>query len=140
MKAPKVFIDSNVWFSAFYGSRNCEKIVKAHTQDKIKAIISQQVLREVTKNFTQKMPSALKPFTKSITISPPIIIRDPLEISKYVKSLAHPKDQIILASAILAKVNYLITGNIKDFKVEEIKKKTKIEVVAPKQAVKLLKL
>ncbi|MBU0569318.1 putative toxin-antitoxin system toxin component, PIN family [Patescibacteria group bacterium] len=109
MKAPKVFIDSNVWFSAFYGSTNCEKITKAHTEDKIKAVISQNVLQEIVKNFTQKMPKALNPFITSVSVSPPKIIRDPLKIPKYIKSLAHPKDQMILSSAILAKTPYFVT-------------------------------
>ena len=140
MKTPTVFIDSNVWFSAFYGSTNCDKITKAHTENKIKAVISQKVLQEIVKNFTQKMPNALDPFIKSVSVSPPKIIRNPLKIPKYVKSLAHPKDQTILSSAILAKVNYFITGNTKHFKVDEIKKKTKIKVVTPNQAVEILNL
>ena len=110
------------------------------TGQEIKAFISQKVLKEIVKNFTQKIPGALDTFIKSISKSTPVIIRDPLKISKSITSLAHPKDQKILASATMAKVDYFVTGNIKDFKINEIKKKTKIKVVTPKQAVKILKL
>jgi len=140
MKTPKVFIDSNVWFSAFYGSANCEKITEAHTENKIKAVISQKVLQEIVKNFTQKMPNALDPFIKTVSVIPSKIIRDPTKIPQHVKSLAHPKDQNILASAILAKVNCFVTDNTKHFKTNEIKKKTGIKIVTPKQAVKILNL
>jgi putative PIN family toxin of toxin-antitoxin system len=140
MKAPKVFIDSNVWFSALYGSENCEKIIKAHAENRIKAVISQKVLKEVVKNFTQKMPKALVPFKKLILTSPPKTIINPRKANKKIISLVSKEDQIIFSSAILAKTPYFITGNIKGFKTDEIEKKTGIRIITPKQAVEILKL
>ena len=34
----KIFIDTNIWFSFFYGSNNCEKLINAHAEGKIKAV------------------------------------------------------------------------------------------------------
>lgn len=137
---PRVFLDSNILFSAFYGSANCEKIIKAHQERKIIAVVSQQVVEESTKNTRAKIPEALTYFESLLTSNPPELISDPIVLSSKTKSLISPKDQPIFTSAHLAKVDYFVTGNIKDFKVKELKNITDIKVLTPKQLVEALGL
>lgn len=137
---PRVFLDSNIWFSAVYGSSNCEKIIKAHTNEKIIAVISQQVLEESIRNIREKMPQRITSFQKLFSSYPPIMVSDPESIDNKIKDLVDSKDQSILTSAILAEVDYFVTGNIKDFQVNKLEKLTKIKIMTPKEIVAELKL
>ena len=55
-KIIRIFIDTNVWFSSFYGSENCQKIIKAHKEEKITAIVSDLVIGEIVRNVKKKLP------------------------------------------------------------------------------------
>lgn len=137
---PSVFLDSNVWFSIVYGSSNCEKIIKAYTDERIIAVISQQVLEESIRNIKEKIPQKLISFQKLFSSNPPVMVPDPESIDNKIKDLVDSKDQSIFTSAILAEVDYFVTGNIKDFQRTKLQKLTKIKIMTPKEAVKVFKL
>lgn len=137
---PRVFLDSNIWFSAFYHSPNCENLIDAYKNKKIKAVISQQVLDEVARNIKEKIPLQLSNFQNLILSIPPEIIADPKIIPSTIKNLISAEDRSIFTSAIMAKVKFFITGNIKDFKVEKLEKLTGIKILTPSQAVLIFKL
>ncbi len=136
----EVFIDTNVWFSAFYGSKTCQKVVGGHLAGKINAVISQKVLKELVKNLQKKIPRAIPNFQRTFINVPPKIVPDPLEINKNLKSLVELKDQKIFCSAYSAKVDYFVTGNIRHFQVKKLEKLTGIKILTPKQAVDLFRL
>ena len=137
-KAPLVFIDTNVWFSAFYGSKNSEKILKAYIEGKIRAVICRKVLKELVRNIEAKVPGAFVPLKKFLELTSPVIIQDPSVIQTGVRTLVDKKDQVILQSAVSLKVKYFITGNLKDFNVGGIRKKYGIKVMSPGEAVRVL--
>lgn len=134
----KAFIDTNVWFSAFYGSANCQVILVAYTKGKFEAIISRTVIRELIKNLGNKFPKGLDLVGKFLASYPPEMVEAVTEISLSLKNLADLKDLPILQEAYSAKVKYFVTGNIKDFDVTMIKKKLNIQVISPADFVKLL--
>ena len=135
-----IFSDTNVLFSAFYGSPNNERILQAHILDKIKLVISQKVLEELVRNVRRKEPQALNIVEKFLQTTPPKIVKNPGSISPGVKKLVHPKDQIIFQSAVNAKVKYFVTGNTKDYNARALLKKYKIAVLTPSQTVQKLSL
>lgn len=139
MKPERVFLDTNVWFSALYGSNNCLKLVQAHIEEKIQAVISWKVLDELIINLNKKAPRTVPIFKDIITFSPPLVVQD-REISSQIETLVDKKDRKIFASAMKAKAKYFVTGNTKDFKVSKLGKITGIRVISPKQAVELFKL
>ena len=120
-----VFSDTNVLFSAFYGSPNNERILQAHILDKIKLVISQKVLEELVRNVRRKEPHALNIVQKFLHNTPPRIIKNPSSISPGIKKLVHPKDQTIFQAAVNARVKYFVTGNTKDYSVANLQKKYK---------------
>lgn len=134
----KVFIDTNVWFSAFYGSKNCQAIITAHLQKKITAVVSQRVINETLINIKRKAPHTLLSFKQFMTSSPPELVVDPPMIDPKTKQLVEFKDQPIFVSAMIARVDYFVTGNIKDFKVKELKKVSGIKVITPKKMVEII--
>lgn len=136
----KVFADTNVWFSALYGSSNCERLLRAHLEHKISLVVSQQILKELVRNIQKKIPGAIPVFEKIFMSCPPEIISDPDKIDSKIKKLIDPKDQPIFTSALLAKINLFVTGNIKDFKIKELEKLTGIKIITPKEAVEILEL
>lgn len=127
----RVFIDSNIWFSAFYGSKNCEKIIQAGRDGKIIHIISQQILKEIVRNLSEKKPDQLENFKNFIVNFPPEIVRDPKKILPDFKKLIAPEDTPLFMAAVLAKVDYFVTGNIKDFNVKKLEKLTGIKILTP---------
>ncbi len=133
---PLFFIDTNVWFSAFYGSPNSEKIIKAHTEGKIKAVVSRQVLRELVSNINKKIPKALDLLKKLMEFAPPMVVENTDRISPLVAKYVHKKDQIIFQSAINSKSKIFVTGNIKHFGPKHI---SNVKIVTPKEAVGLIK-
>lgn len=135
-----VFVDTNVWFSAFYGSNHCQKIVLAHLDGKIKAVISQDVLAELVRNTRMKIPRALPALEKLLKFSPPVIAKSVTRISKAHLDLADKKDLPILLSARSIGAKIFVTGNLKDFNPNKIKATLKMEVTSPKDLVKLLHL
>lgn len=136
----KVFLDTNVWFSAFYGSDNCGRIVELHAQKKIEAVVSKLVVQELTQNLGNKFPQGLKLVADFFSKFPPEMADDCFEIDRKFKNLADVKDLPILLSAYSAQVEYFVTGNIKDFAVKKIFDKLKIKIIRPKDFVKLFHL
>src|SRR3989344_857543 len=98
-KTPRVFIDTNVWFSAFYGSPNCLQIVEFHKDGKIKAFVSQKILQELTKNIKLKLPRAFQLLETLLLNAPPEIVSDPPSLDKRIINLIDIKDQKIFCSA-----------------------------------------
>src|SRR3989338_1262487 len=110
---PRVFLDTNVWFSSYYGSANCAILVTAHLHGIIRAVISQQVLEVIIRNIQKKLPEALPDFERLTANNPPDVIVSPSTIPQEIKVLVDPKDQRIFASAMSAAVPYFVTGNTK---------------------------
>ena len=133
-----VFIDTNVWFSAFYGSANAGKILKAHVGGELKAVISQDVLAELARNIKKKYPKALGVLRDFLEASPPVILSRPKTTSLLIQKLVEKKDRVIFQSVVNAKIKYFITGNLKDFNVSKIEKELGIYIVSPREAIEKL--
>jgi predicted nucleic acid-binding protein len=110
----KVFIDTNVWFSAFFGSPNSETLLNAHVDKNIEVVASQEVIRELIRNIKNKFPSAFRSVQDFFKSTPPIIIKDPIKTSPQVESLVHIKDRLIFQSALDAKINKFDSGELKN--------------------------
>lgn len=132
MKQRCVFIDSNIWFSAIYKTGICSQLLQILHQNKWMIVVSELVLEEILRNIEAKKPSASQLASEYIKTIDPIVVKNPDEtlLDPYL-GLAHPDDLPILVSAIQYHCRYFITGNIKDFQVESIKKRTKLKVMTP---------
>jgi|SRR3990172_9820872 len=136
---PRVFIDTNVWFSAFYGSPNSDRILKAHVTGQIRGVISQKVLHELVENISKKIPPALPSLRAFLEAAPPEILADPEEVPPNIALLAHKKDRLILTAADQGQVKILVTENIKDFKPAGILQQLQIEIITPAELAARLK-
>ena len=132
MKQRCVFIDSNIWFSAVYKTGICSQLLQILCQNKWMIVVSELVLEEILRNIEAKKPSASQLASEYIKTINPVVVKNPDEtlLDPYL-GLAHPDDLPILVSAIQYHCRYFITGNIKDFRVKLIQKRTKLKIVTP---------
>jgi conserved hypothetical protein TIGR00305 len=132
MKNKKIFIDSNVWFSAFYKKGVCSNLIETLHQLNFGIVICELVLEEILKNIKQKIPDALPLVIEYLKIIKPTVVKNPKkEVALKYKNLASLKDIPILISAFEYRCQYFITGNIKDFKVKLIEKKLNLKIIKP---------
>lgn len=137
---PLVFMDSNVFFSGLYSSIGPAGIcLELFVNGKLRVVISQQVLEEVVRTIKEKLPEALPSFMKLLLNAPLIIVKDPStrEASSWSK-IINNEDAGILASAITANSDYLVTGDKHFFASESIAEKSGLRIVTPAQLLKEL--
>ena len=137
-KKVKVFVDSNVWFSAFYKKGVASRLLEKLANKKYEVVISQLVLEEVAINIKKKLPSILPLVHNFFQQYPTVVIKNlSLKALKKHASLADKKDLPILTSALNYKCGYFVTGNIKDFEIGKIKKKCGLKILNPRKMLTL---
>lgn len=136
---PRVFVDSNVWFSAFYKKGTASELINSFLQKRFEIVISEQVLEEVLKNIKNKIPQALHLAYQFFQVCPLTIIKDPQlkELEKFA-GLAEKKDLPILIPALKYDCRFFITGNKKDFRIRKIKKNHHLVILNPREALTAL--
>ena len=81
-----------------------------------KLVISPLVLEESRRNIAKKLPTFMPVFTDLIaTIQPQVVVNPSVEECQRWITIIEAKDAPIIAAAISAKVNRLLTLNTKDF-------------------------
>lgn len=137
MRKTRVFVDSNVWISAFYKKGIASDLIDRLFQKKFKVVISELVLEEIIRNIEKKVPEALFLVYRFFQEYPIIVVRNPKigQLKKF-SELAQKKDLPILISALNYKCGFFITGNKKDFKIAKIKKQHHLSVLNPREMLK----
>ena len=132
-----VFIDSNIWFSAFYKEGSCSKLLENIKSLGWKVFISELVLEEVIRNIQLKIPNTLSFFVNYLKENKIVVLKNPPSklLTQY-KKLAKFEDLPIIVAAVESKCNYFITGNIKDFNLTLINKINKIKILTPAEFLK----
>jgi len=130
----KVFVDSNVWFSAFYKKGVASDLISKLLRKKFEIVVSELVLEEVIKNIGKKLPAALSLVYQFFRECPVTVIKNPKirQIQRFA-GLAQRKDLPILVSVLNYKCNFFVTGNKKDFKISSIKKQHNLLVLSPRE-------
>lgn len=134
MRKARVFIDSNVWFSAFYNKGVASDLIERLLQEKFEVVISELVLEEIIRNIEKKVSRALSLVYRFFQEYPITVVRNPKigQLQKF-RGLAQKKDLPILVSALNYKCNFFITGNKKDFKISRIKKRHHLLILNPRE-------
>lgn len=134
MEKVKIFIDSNVWFSAFYKKGVASDLVSELLQRKFEIAVSELVLEEIIRNIEKKLPAALSLVYQFFQECPVTVIKNPKinQLQKFT-GLVQKKDLLILASALNYKCAFFVTGNKKDFKIAKIKKRYHLLILNPRE-------
>ena len=137
----RAFLDSNVWYSGLHSPNGAPgKVLALFVDDEIQAVISRLVLEEVIEAVKSKMPEKLNAFKELLLHYPPEVCPDPTaeEISRCA-GLIHVEDAPILAAAIAAKVDYLVSGDRHFLSNAATMEKLGVKVVSPAQFLRILR-
>ena len=113
----RVFADSSILIAGAGSRTGASRGVLTMAEISLfKLVISQQVLDECELNLRKKLPAAQPIFAQLLTaIDPELRPNPPLEESVRWIAIIEAKDGTILAAAVLANVDRLLSLNTKDF-------------------------
>ena len=131
-KKIKVFLDSNVWFSALYTDLEGSYpslILKLAQEELFELYFSALVELELRYNVQKKIPAKEKKIDILLKGAKRLVdVRFDLKLLNRLSE----KDQIIISTAIYHKMDVFITGNIRDFSYLLGKKIGKTLILTPK--------
>ena len=131
----KIFIDTNIFISAFFFDSNERKIV-THRSKKIKYFTSEQVIDEIQSVLLNKFnvdENTIKEFVAKIMLEF-VLVRPDYNLNIIIRD---KKDTNILKSSIAANCKYLITG---DKDLLTLKQIENTKIITSKQLIELLKI
>jgi len=137
----RIFLDSNVFISGIYSPIGAPyKILRLHSLAGLSIVVCQLVINEVIKNLKAKKPEGLPVLYRLLYNSPPEIVANPGEedISIW-KDYLDNEDAIILAAAIGARVDCLISGDRHFHSTEMKSQKLNLKILTPAEFVAALK-
>ena len=133
--SPRVFLDSNVFFSGLYSSEGPPgMILSRFIEGRLRVVISRQVLDEVVETIRDRLPDDLPFLRKLLMSAPPEIVEDPTPegVARWAKVI-QAGDAAILAAAVAAQPDYLITGDKHFLANGGVAEKSGLEIVTPAQ-------
>ncbi len=113
----RIFADANILIAGADSRSGASHAVLSMAEIGLfKLVVSRQVLDEAERNLRNKLPRALPKFAEFLSIIELEILPDPAddECVKW-EPFIEAKDAPILAAAILAKVDRILSLNTKDF-------------------------
>jgi uncharacterized protein len=135
----RVFLDTNVLFSALYSSVGAPSaILEAYLRGQIEVVVSRQVLEELVRTIHQKRPQLIARLYFFLEQAPFEVQPDPApdEAARW-EPVIHPSDASILAAAVAARPDFLITGNRRHF-TSEVAAEASLRVISPAEFVEIL--
>jgi predicted nucleic acid-binding protein len=117
MPKSKVFFDSSALVAGIISASGAANALLQLAEIEIlDIVISEQVIAETERALAKKSPRNLPDFRLAIKVVRPIIVEEtPKEVEKCLYMISDPDDAPILAAAIKAKVDFLVTHNRKHF-------------------------
>ena len=114
----RVFLDANVYFAGCYSPTGASAwMLTLARQKHVTLVASRLVLREAERNLrqksTQRVVGAFRRFLRETKVMMMPTLPDQV-LARYEHAI-HPKDVPVLASAVEAKVDYLLTLDRKHF-------------------------
>lgn len=133
-----VFVDSSVFFTAVNSPTGGS--AKLFTLKNIKLVVSPVVLTETERNLRNKLQSYhLARFFKLVAKTQILDQKPDLSLVKKAQKVIEEKDSVILAEAKLAKCDFLVTLDKKDFLNEKVTRFLKPKVaLTPKELIEIL--
>lgn len=136
-KEVRVFLDSNVILSGLFSDKGPPRIILDLLCLDLPLLIGmtgQYNLIEIERNLKKKMPDVIPIYKKYFPkLNLEIIPLPSLEKIKSLSGHISDKDIPILASAIIGKADFLVTGDKKDFAKPSLKGKYSFKITTPSE-------
>lgn len=129
----KVFLDTSALIAGIISPTGAaHEILRMCEIGLIELFMSKQVITEADRNISSKLPALILDYRLLMQALAPIMAEDPPlnEVERFVK-IIHDQDAPILASAVRAKVDYLITWNTRHFLKSEVKAAVNFKIMTP---------
>jgi predicted nucleic acid-binding protein len=114
----RVFLDANVYFAGCFSPDGASALIlQLARQGSFQVVASRLVLREAERNLRRKAPKkTLQAFRDFLKATPLTIVSTPKEavLERYA-DVIHPKDVPVLAAAVEARVEYVVTLDRRHF-------------------------
>lgn len=137
-KVSKVFIDSSVLIAAAISpTGSARELITKALRSKIQVVISDLVIEETQRNLTEKVPKALPSLQLFLEALNPEVVTPTKSLVGRVAKMVEAKDAPIVAGAVIAEADYLVSFDRKhllQYK-QEIKENFKIKVVTPDELI-----
>lgn len=129
----KVFVDTNVLIAGIASVSGASgTLLDLCEAGIVQMVISRQVVIEADRNVSSKLPGLVEPFRRFMLDLAPLMTEEPSAASlEKCKGLVDPKDVAILAAALDAEVDFLITLDKKHFLKASIPQALGIKVLSP---------
>lgn len=132
---PKVFLDSSALIAGIASSKGAgREILRLAEIGLIEIMVSRQVVVEADRNITSKLPECIDDFRNYLETLAPVLVTDPSQrdILRF-SSLIQPHDAPILAAAVAAQADYLVTWDQKHFMTTGPRALTRPKVMNPSE-------
>ncbi|MBZ0287500.1 MAG: PIN domain-containing protein [Anaerolineae bacterium] len=138
----RVFVDASVLFSAIFSAHgHARDLLTLAGRDALTLVVSRDVLDETERNLRKKSPGKVPLLTTLIGVLEPEIIEDltPEEVAAAAEYTVQ-KDAPIVAAAIKARPDYLVTYDHKDLlDPPEVAEKSGLAIVRPETVIRQLR-
>jgi putative PIN family toxin of toxin-antitoxin system len=137
----RVFIDSSVFFAAIYSAKGYARdLLLAAVDEKLKVVVSQYVLTEVERNLNKKASEKIATYRAFLLLLDLERVPEPnQEQLKQVEQYVVEKDAPVVAAAINARPDYLVTFDVRDLlEPVEVAQQSGLKIVTPDVVMKLL--
>ena len=130
----RVFLDASVIIAGAASSTGASRAVLMLAEVGLfQGVVSEQVLEECQRNLAKKLPAALATYSELLSKLNLEVMNNPssAEYSLWL-SIIEPKDAPILAAAVLAQVDRLLTLNTRDF-TQNVAQQSGLNIQTPSQ-------
>jgi putative PIN family toxin of toxin-antitoxin system len=130
----RVFLDASVLFAAVYSTTgSAHDLVLLAVADQVQVLISQDVMDEVERNLTKKVPEKIDTLHQLMQLIEPEMVNDPTTAAvQATAEYVAAKDAPIVAAAIAAQPDYLVTYDRKHLlEPPEVAQRSGLTIVTP---------
>lgn len=129
----QVFIDTSALIAGLISQTGAaHEVLRLCEAGVVEAVMSPQVLVEADRNLAAKLPAILPDYRAFLKHLAPRIVADPPRAAiEHAEEIIHHHDAPILAAALLADVDYLITWNTRHFQKKAVRNATPFPIVTP---------
>ena len=128
-----VFLDTSALIAGIISPTGAAHEVLRLCEAKVlTSVISRQVLVEADRNLSEKLPALIPDYRDLLRHLSPLIVEDPSEQAvEEAATVINHKDAPILAAALEANVDYLVTWNTRHFQKKAVKEYARFRIVTP---------